>query len=477
MESRVWYRMGRRFYWYSLIWGIGLTIALVAGCGGADATATAPPVATRTPPPAAKPIAETEPTATAADTPETVKGNEARVLDSWSSLSPDGRWRARGEAWIPAEDAEQYHMQLRIEQPYGDVVWTVLDESSALGLGYTVPTPVRWSADGQYFYYTNRPVPDGAALFVNGSDLQRADLSDGSTTELVPAVGLALALSPDANTLAYFGYGERGLVLRDIASGEERETGFVTGENETAGAIVWAPDGSALVFTVAHEFRTLSIWRMEVETGEMTTLVEASPDLNPTEGWTETGQVWLMDPQGRYASLDPDTGTISPAHEAGDLTRLSLPEPELQLQVPAGYGIVKSTEEGRRGSFVSYNFTGDMARPHLYEIQFFSEESIQRFTENCGAEASCFYGDYPDLARYQGQKTAFQETVRYGHYDLRRFGDRYYFVSNHPCVGDFCVIREYTTFLGETKVDVWIMMASADQSLEGDVLFSALWIE
>jgi hypothetical protein len=336
---------------------------------------------------------------------------------------------------------------------------------------------VRWSADGQSFYYTNRPVPDGAALFVNGSDLQRVDLSDGSRTELVPAVGLALSLSPDANTLAYFGHGERGLVLRDIASGEERETGFVTGENETAGAIVWAPDGSALVFTVAHEFSTLSILRMEVETGEMTTLVEASPDLYPTEGWTEADQVWLMDPRGRYALLDPITGAVSPAHEAEDLTSLSIPEPELQLQVPAGYGIVKSTEEGRRGSFVSYNFTGDTARPHLYEIQFFSEESIRRFTESCGQDAPCFYGDYPDLARYQGQKAAFEQQTGYQHYDLQRFGDRYYFVSNHPCVGDFCVIREYTTFLGETKVDVWIMMASTDQSLESDVLFSALRIE
>jgi hypothetical protein len=116
------------------------------------------------------------------------------------------------------------------------------DEWSPFALGYTLPTPVRWSADSQTFYYTNRPVVDGCAPFANGSDLQRVDLSDGIATELVPSVGLSLALSPDEGTLAFFGYRGRGLVLRGIASGEEREMGFLPDGNAAAGAIVWSPD-------------------------------------------------------------------------------------------------------------------------------------------------------------------------------------------------------------------------------------------
>jgi hypothetical protein len=412
------------------------------------------------------------------------------VLDSWSSLSPDGLWRARGEALIPAAGADQYHIELQIERLGEDVVWTVLDEWVPFGLGYTLPTPVRWSADGQCFYYTNRPVPDGCAPFANGSDLQRVDLSDGSATELVPSVGLSLGLSPDAGTLAYFGYGGRGLVLRDIASGEERETGFTPAENAHAGAIVWSPDGSALAFTVAYDFcgppeaRTHSILRMEAATGATTTLIESSSTLYTTAGWTAARQVWLVDREGRFWSLDPVTGDVTPAHERGDLTSLSLPEPELRLQVPAGYEIVRDSEEGRRGSFASYDFFGPSELPHLYEIQFFSEDSIWRFAEDCDADAPCFFGDYPDLARYQRQKAIFEELTRYqndvprrGDHFSFRLGDCYYFVTNHACAGDTCVIREYTTFLGEIKVDVWVLMASSAQSLQSDILFSALHIE
>jgi hypothetical protein len=156
----------------------------------------------------------------------------------------------------------------------------------------------------------------------------------------------------------------------------------------------------------------------------------------------------------------------------------------LELQVPAGYEVVRNGEEGRRGSFVSYDFRGTAELPHLYEIQFFSKDSIRRFTENCDANAPCFFGDYPDLVRYQDQKATFAELKRYqnevprrGDHFSFRLGDRYYFVTNHPCEGDTCVIREYTTFLGETKLDVWVLMASSAQSLQSDILFSALRIK
>jgi len=280
--------------------------------------ATPPPAPTRTPQPAATPTTMMEPTAP----PELAQPDDTTVLDSWSSLSPNGLWRARGEALIPAAGADQYHIELQIEKLDGDAVWSVLDEWSPFGLGYTLPTPVRWSADGRYFYYTNRPVPDGCAPFANGSDLQRVDLSDGGVTELVPSVGLSLGLSPDAGTLAYFGYGGRGLVLRDIASGEERETGFLPAENAAAGAIVWSPDGSALAFTVAYGFcgppeaRTHSILRMEAATGEATTLVESSSTLYTTAGWTAAANPYQEDSDGDGAGDACDVCPKDPVDDA-----------------------------------------------------------------------------------------------------------------------------------------------------------------
>jgi hypothetical protein len=403
-------------------------------------------------------------------------------LEAWSSLSPDGWWVAEGQTLFPAEGGEQYYTGLKLGKLDGSVEWSVVDEWSALGLGYTVPQAVRWSADGSYFYYTNRPVPDGCAMFVNGSDLQRVDLTDGSVIEVAPSVGLVLSLSPDETMLAYVGYGDKGLVLRDLASGEERPTQLARTDNAAAGSIVWSPDGAALMLTVATNYcgpadqRMHSIVQIEVATGEPKTLIEDDAHLFTTVEWSQEGAVWLVDGEGQYWRLDPITGEVTQFYPPEALLTKTLPELELQIRVPVGYDVIKNNEPNRRGSFVSFDFvrTGESETPYLYEIQFFSEASIRDFTMNC--QEPCFFGDYPDLERYRGQKAAFETSSNYQHYRLGRFGDRHYFVSHHSCVGDRCVIREYTTFLGDTKVDVWVLMDDVSQLLQSDILFSAFEI-
>jgi len=143
--------------------------------------------------------------------------------------------------------------------------------------------------------------------------------------------------------------------------------------------------------------------------------------------------------------------------------------------LPAGYGVVTNNEYNRRGSLVSFDFTpygGDT--PRLAEIQFFSEASIRTFQERCANSGGfCFEGDYPDADRYLAQKASVVQCVALEPYEARRFGDRCYLVSNHRCTGDACVIREYTTFLGERKVDVWIMMQDPSQVDASDVLFAS----
>jgi hypothetical protein len=92
----------------------------------------------------------------------------AALRDLWASLSPDGWWLAEGQALFPAEGADQYYTRLDVKKLDETVEWTVVDEWSPLALGYTIPAAVRWSSDGRYFYFTDRPVPDGCSMFVNG---------------------------------------------------------------------------------------------------------------------------------------------------------------------------------------------------------------------------------------------------------------------------------------------------------------------
>ena len=99
-------------------------------------------------------------------------------------------------------DQEKYRTQLTVRRADGQVTWPVIDQVSNYGLGYTIPVPLQWSADGERLYVTNRPVPDGCALFVNGSDLWQVDLTSGRLAEVVPPVGSSLALSSDETRLA-----------------------------------------------------------------------------------------------------------------------------------------------------------------------------------------------------------------------------------------------------------------------------------
>ena len=156
----------------------------------------------------------------------------------------------------------------------------------------------------------------------------------------------------------------------------------------------------------------------------------------------------------------------------------TIPEVGIKASFPNSNTLSKNNEPNRRGSFVSYDFqqSGNYQPPSLYELQFFSEESIRNFAKSC-ENTMCFEGDYPDLTRYSGQKTAFAQGKDFQNFKLQKFGTRNWFVSSHRCAGDSCVIREYTTFLGNTKLDAWIMMGGSTEEKQADTLFTQFKIE
>ncbi len=155
-----------------------------------------------------------------------------------------------------------------------------------------------------------------------------------------------------------------------------------------------------------------------------------------------------------------------------------IPELNIKIGYPDPYFLMTDLEENRRGSFTHYIWDNPGRSMPGYteggvqfsEIQFFSRESIEKFNAEC-AETMCFEGDFPDVERYDGQKEAFERISDYKNYHLFVFNNRNYLVANIPCSGDTCVIREYTTFIGDTKVDVWITMSNDNQQEQADQLF------
>ena len=187
----------------------------------------------------------------------------------------------------------------------------------------------------------------------------------------------------------------------------------------------------------------------------------------------ENGSEEMLQKEGMSSSSSSSmsSSTANQEHQDAmsvvDLEYVTKVAPELSLEIefPGEYSLKGSSEGNkwnRRGSFASYVFTispKEGAQPYLYEIQFFSEDSIRNFTSDCGEENGdpCFYGDYPTLERYFGQKKALRSGQSYEQFTIQEFNNRNFLTSSFRCEGDICTIEELTTFIGDTKIDIWMI--------------------
>lgn len=251
-------------------------------------------------------------------------------VEEWSSTSPDGKWIATGLVAFPKADSsiQQAYVRLMIFNVDGKTHWTVIDQWQELGLGFPIPAPLKWSRDGQYFYFTNRVTPDGCSVFTYLTDLEQVNLEDGSVADLLPRPPIALALSPDDSQVAYsYFYGEpsMGLVVRDLATGEERETKIDPGKEFNAGNILWSPDGEAFVLTLAihpcagEHRNSKTVWAesttilwVDANTLQQKVLVDEDPRLFITLEWNEPNKIGITDgEENSLWHLDVNTGEIA----------------------------------------------------------------------------------------------------------------------------------------------------------------------
>jgi len=320
--------------------GIG-ALLLIGGISIAlSATPTNTPIATPTNTPTATPVPATvapSPTiptvtpvpvekittmpATATKTPTATPDLTDFQVQVQSFTSPDKKWIAQVIIGIPVTSdttmSSNYYTQLKLSETDGPTEWVIVDEWSEWGLGYTVPQPLHWSHNGQYLYITNKPVPDGCAVFVNGSDLRRVDLRSGDVKEILPSVGLWLSLSPDETKIAYIGYGKRGLVIRDLVTGTEQEVQLDPGKDYQAGHIIWSPDSNTIVLALAIQpcstgwADSTSIIRVDAATLESATVLREDKRLFIPVEWTAADQVLLKDKEGNSWLMNATTGQIT----------------------------------------------------------------------------------------------------------------------------------------------------------------------
>ncbi|HUE98718.1 MAG TPA: hypothetical protein VMN99_05660 [Anaerolineales bacterium] len=208
----------------------------------------------------------------------------------------------------------------------GKTHWTIFDEWKEIGLGFPFPAPLKWCQDGRHFYFTHRVSPDGCSAFAFLTNLQRADLEDGTVEELIPHAAVSLALAPDESKVAYVGYGNRGLVHKDFMTADERETRIDPGKDFNAGNIVWSPDGRSLALTLAinpctgggygvsetvWSESTTILW-VDAETLQQKILIEEDARLFITVEWNELNKIVITDgEENSIWHLDVNTGEIT----------------------------------------------------------------------------------------------------------------------------------------------------------------------
>jgi hypothetical protein len=214
------------------------------------------------------------------------------------------------------DGSEKYHTRLEVVSADSAVKWTLVDQTLNYGLGYTTPRPFQWSDNGRYLYFTNLALPDGCAVFHNGSDLYRADLSNGQIIELVPPWAWWVSLSPDERTAVSLRWNGAALdlVARDIATGDERQTQLETKYTQ-AGDIVWSPDSQALMLTLAANPCDPARWvqsivRVDLVTLSLILLIRDDKRLLTTTGWSEANKVLLTDQTGNSWTIDATTGAL-----------------------------------------------------------------------------------------------------------------------------------------------------------------------
>jgi|GEM_PF-3197783 len=156
----------------------------------------------------------------------------------------------------------------------------------------------------------------------------------------------------------------------------------------------------------------------------------------------------------------------------------------IEILYPGEYNGSTNTEKNRRGSSLSYDFrpiSYDRHKATLNEIQFFPEDSIKQFTSDCGVELPCFFGDFPDLDRYHGQQKAFLNKKDYFEEDnegnlqtfsIQELNGRYFFVNYIGHLNEKSI--EYTTYIGDKKIDIWIDVPSHDRRDLGDELMEQI---
>jgi hypothetical protein len=234
---------------------------------------------TRAAPPVAGPPTPTPLPPSQAERVEILRQQEPVVVER--AESPDGQWTAEVRRWEcrPFAEYEENALEELILTRRGEAERQVEEQFiNCGGIGTWGLGDLRWTADSRYLYYTveREGVPGGYGSCLGWDRSRfRLEVMSGERESLTYGV-----LAPDGERWAMRQEGE--LVIWSFEGGEESRISAPE-ERRLFFVVEWMPDGRSLVYSLASEqcmpFGPISLWRLDLESGRSTRLVEDAPSL------------------------------------------------------------------------------------------------------------------------------------------------------------------------------------------------------
>ncbi len=187
---------------------------------------------------------------------------------------------------------------LTITSPLSSKAWVAIARMDEASLGYSVITPIQWSANAKSLYFSESSIGDGCPLTSDAAGLWRADLISRKITKLALAKDTyGLSLSPSTQYIAY--WASNGIEIQNLRNQQKHRAlnnlnKFIVEQNKryAYGGIIWSADEKWLYFTIGKPCVFGDKWntriiQVDIATGksqqiyegnEMMILYKALPD-------------------------------------------------------------------------------------------------------------------------------------------------------------------------------------------------------
>lgn len=231
------------------------------------------------------------------------------------SHSPDQQWIA---SVYKSFENDEALLTLIVEKQDGSVKWVAekvpVGQSLALA---QYPTPFHWSTDGKTFYFTNQGFQDGCFSYSEGGKkLFSLDLGTGSVKTVLNEFASEMKFSPDESMIAFVNYGETGLQILDVETGDKIEFEHLYPDLLTDQyGLAWSPDSNQLAFTILLEAcisdKATSIVIADIASMSQKILVKEDERHLGSEEWLDEGRIIVSDWSENSWYLNPYTGELT----------------------------------------------------------------------------------------------------------------------------------------------------------------------